>query len=258
MKYIFLVLVALLNLYAGVVTAPIISVDKKNKTVTIDIKRVNVGMSGFVVHYITPKHCEIIDNVVVKSIDTNRSEAMLQLSPFHLLDNDSVPQEKFQAKVGDSVELAFGYSRSMLIAPDEAIYHRITKGVQTQWIHPDMFATILALRGHPSPLVSDFHAMSDATSTGILFIYLDKKLYTIDMKSFTILHITTAPLVAKHIKLPFYTRVQKIESSWWDWGKGTSQVKNYTKYYYKLLIQTNPKNKELVALYKKYEKRSKK
>jgi len=258
MKYIVLVLLALVNLYASVVTAPIVSVNKKNDTITININKIDVGMSGFVVHYITPKHSEVIDNAVVKSFDANKSEATLKISSFHMLDNDSVPKEEFKAEVGDSVELAFGYNRAMLIAPDEAIYHRITKSVQTQWIHPDLFATILSYTGHPSPLVSDFHSMSEATSTGLLFIYLDKNVYTLDMKSFKILHISAAPLAQKKVKLPFYTRVQKIESSWWDWGRGTSQVKNYTKYYYKLLMQNNANNKELVSLYKKYEKRGEK
>ena len=258
MKYIILVLLMLVNLQAAVVKAPIVSIDAKNETIVIKIDKIDVGMSGFVVHYITPMHSEIINNAVVKSFDANKSEATLKISSFHMLDNDSVPKEEYKAEIGDSVELAFGYNRAMLIAPSEEIYHRITKSVQTQWMHPDLFATILSYTGHPSPLLSDFHSMSEATSAGLLFIYLDKEVYTLDMKSFKILHISAAPLEQKSVQLPFYTRVQKIESSWWDWGKGTSQVKNYTKYYYKLLMQNNANNKELVSLYKKYEKRGEK
>jgi len=108
--------------------------------------------------------------------------------------NDSLPTGKYTAEVGDTVELAFAYNRALLIAPSEEIYHRITQSVQTQWIHPDLFATILSYTGHPSPLKSDFYKMSDATSTGLLFIYLDKHVYTLDMKSFKILSISNAPL----------------------------------------------------------------
>ena len=258
MKYIVLVLLVWVNLYASVVIAPIVSVNKKNDTITININKIDVGMSGFVVHYITPKHSEVIDNAVVQSFDANKSEATLKISSFHMLDSNSLPIEEYNAEIGDSVELAFGYSRAMLISPNEVIYHKITKSVQTQWIHPDLFATILSYTGHPSPIVSDFQSMYNETSIGLLFIYLDKKVYTIDMKSFKILHISDAALEQKSVKLPFYTRVQKIESSWWDFGKGTSQVKNYTKYYYKLLMQKNANNKEFISLYKKYEKRGEK
>jgi len=92
--------------------------------------------------------------------------------------------EKWQVQVGDSVELAFGYSRSLLIAPNEKIYYKIAKSVKTQWIHPDLFATILSFRGHPTPTKEDFEAMADASSVGLLFIYLNQKVYTLDIKKF--------------------------------------------------------------------------
>jgi hypothetical protein len=253
MKYIILFILVLFKLQAAVVQLPISSIDEKTKTLTIKIDRIDVGMSGFVVHHITPQHSYVVNNVVVESFDANKSKATLKMTPFHMLDNDSVPSATYKAQVGDTVELAFGYNRALLIAPSEMIYHRITKSVQTQWIHPDLFATILSYTGHPSPLKSDFDKMSDATSTGLLFIYLDKKIYTIDMKSFKILSISKAPLEQKSVKLPFYTRVQKIESSWWDWGAGTEDVKHYTPYYYKLLMKYNKENKELLAAYKQFE-----
>ena len=253
MKYIILFILVLFKLQAAVVQLPISSIDEKAQTLTIKIDKIDVGMSGFVVHHITPEHSYVVNNVVVESFDANKSEATLKMAPFHMLDNDSVPSATYKAQVGDTVELAFGYNRALLIAPNEMIYHRITKSVQTQWIHPDLFATILSYTGHPSPLKSDFAKMADATSTGLLFIYLDKKIYTLDMQSFKILSISDAPLAQKSVRLPFYTRVEKIESSWWDWGEGTKEVKHYTPYYYKLLIKYNKDNKKLLALYKQFE-----
>ena len=256
MKYIFLLLVTLLRLNAATVEAPIISVDQKNDSVVIKINHIDVGMSGFVVHTISKEHSIVVNNAIVESFDANNSTATLKLFAFHMLDNDSVPSTKYIAKVGDKVELAFAYNRALLIAPSEEVYHRITQSVQTQWIHPDLFATILSYTGHPSPLKNDFEKMSDATSTGLLFIYLDKHVYTLDMKSFKILNISDAPLEVKKMKVPFYTRVEKIESSWWDWGAGTDEMKSYQPYYYKLLLKTNKENKELQKLYAQFEKGS--
>ena len=55
-------------------------------------------------------------------------------------------------EVGDTALLAFGYSRAFLIAPSEEIYHKITEATQSvQWIHPDIFASMLSFSGHPSP-----------------------------------------------------------------------------------------------------------
>jgi len=259
MKYIFLLLVTLLlRLNAATVEAPILSIDKKAHTAVVEMKNIDVGVSGFVIHHISQDHSVVVSNAVVKSVDANSSTATLQLSAFHLLDMDYLPNGKYSAEVGDTVELAFGYSRALLLAPNEEIYHRIVKGVQTQWIHPDLFATILSYRGHPSPKKSDFLKMSNATATGLLFIYLDKHLYTIDMKSFKILNITNAPMQVKKRKTPFYTRVEKIDSSWWDWSAAAKKMKRYTPYYYELLLKYNKENKELQKLYVQFKQGRKK
>jgi len=254
MKYIFLLLILTFELLASMVESPVISVNHENNTLKIKVDKIDVGVSGFVVHQLSENHSTVVRSVSVQSFDAQTGEATLKVTPFYLLDNNSVPYEKYKVEVGDRVELAFGYSRSLLIAPNEEIYHRITKSIKTQWIHPDLFATILSFTGHPTPLKSDFNAMADATSVGLLFVYLDKKIYTLDIKSFKILTISDAPLEQKSVHLPFYTRVQNIESSWWNWGEGSSKMKNYEKYYYKLLIKNNKKNRELLSLADKYEK----
>ncbi len=254
MKYIVLFLLIVLELEAALVQVPLNAVNEKEQTAEIKIGKINVGMSGFILHHITAKHMVIVKNIVVTHFDVNSSMATLKMQPFHLLDNDSLPSFKYKPTVGDTAVFAFGYNRSLLIAPNEAIYHRITKSVQTQWIHPDLFATVLTYQGHVAPIKDDFNKMSDATSCGLLFVYLDKKIYTIDMKSLKIITVNAAPLEQKKVKLPFYTRVEKLESSWWDWGAGTRAVKEYTPYYYKLLLQYNKDNKKLADAYAEFKK----
>lgn len=245
MKYTFLLLFIAMELMASVIKSPIVTVDNEKNIATIKVDSVDRGVSGFVVHSITPEHTTIMKNATVIGFDKEKKIATVKMSAFDFLQNNALPTSKYKPAVGDTVTLAFGYSRALLIAPSEAIYHEISKSVKIQWIHPDLFATVLSFAGHPTPLKEDFISFSNAADAGLLFIYLDKKVYTIDIKSFKILNITNAPLKQKTQMTPFYTRVEKIDAAWW--GAGSSRMDSYAPHYYKLLVENNKKNK---ALYK--------
>ena len=243
MKSIILLILLAFNLIAGMIKAPLLSVDKKSKTATVMLERVDVGVSGYLVHAIVENHSSVLWNVTVVEYDKESKIATLKLSKFDALRNNALPSGKWEIVKGDKVELAFGYSRALLISPSEEIYHQITKSVKVQWVHVDIFATILSYRGHPTPLKEDFTAMNIATSVGLLFIYLDKKLYTVDIRSFVILNISDAPLVQDSVQLPFYSRVENIEANWW--GEGSNELEDYESYYYGLLTKFNNENKDL-------------
>lgn len=248
MKYILLVLLAIFPLYAGVINSPIVTLDEGAGTATIKIDKIDVGMSGFIVHEIAPEHTSILKNVVVISYDKSTSIATLKMSDYTGLRNNALPTGNWSVEIGDRAVFAFGYSRALLVAPSEEVYHQITKSVNIQWIHPDIFATILSFRGHPTPLKEDFEAMSIANSVGLVFIYLDKKVFMLDSKSFKILTINDAPLVQDSVKLPFYTRVDNIDAAWW--GEGSNELESYEPHYYELLVEFNNKNKNLYEIIK--------
>ena len=248
MKYIFLLLLALFELNAGVVKSPIVTLDSDENIATIKINKIDVGMSGFIVHEIAPDHTSILKNVVVKSYDKTTQIAILKMSDYTGLRNNALPTGNWSVVVGDTAVFAFGYSRALLIAPSEEIYHQVSKSIKIQWIHPDIFATILSFKGHPTPLKEDFEAMSDASSVGLVFIYLNKKLFMLDIKSFKILTINDAPLVQDSIKLPFYTRIEEIDANWW--GEGSNELESYEPHYYELLVAFNKKDKNLYEIIK--------
>jgi len=243
MKHIILLTFLAFNLFAGMITTTLLSVDQENARASVKLKKADVGMSGFIVHEVAENHSSILWNITVVEYDKESKIATLKLSEFDALKNNALPTGKWQAVEGDSVELAFGYTRALLVAPSEEIYHQITKSVKVQWVHPDIFAMILSYRGHPTPLKEDFHAMSIATSVGLFFVYLDEKLYTVDIKSFKILNISDAPLVQDAVQLPFYSRVESIEANWW--GEGSDELSDYESYYYGLLTQFNDENEKL-------------
>jgi len=251
MKYTILLILFVSQIFASVIRAPIVTLDSDKEEATIAINHIDVGVSGFVVHHITPQHSAILRNATVIAFDKAKKVATIKMSKFNALRNNSLPYGKWQPKVGDTVELAFGYSRALLIAPNETIYHKISKSVNIQWIHPDLFATVLSFVGHPTPLQSDFASFANATSVGLLFLYLDKKIYTVDIKSFKILAITDADFKVTKKQKPFYTRVNKIDAAWW--GEGSSEMQAYAPHYYDLLVKNNRTNQKLYTIVKSHK-----
>jgi hypothetical protein len=252
MRYTLLIILSILQLSANVIKLPLSDVNLQNNQATIKVDRLDVGLSGFIVHKISKEHSVILKNAIVESFNPQTKIAILKLSKYDALRNNSLPNGKWNVEVGDTAVLAFGYNRGLLVAPDEEIYHRISKSVKNiQWIHPDLFATILSFNSHPTPLREDFTKFSIATSVGLIFIYLDKKVFTVDARSFKILAISDADLKQDGIKLPFYTRVPKIETAWWRfWGEGLEEMKEYEPHYYELLLEANPNNEILKNMMK--------
>jgi hypothetical protein len=232
--------------FASLVNSSIKSIDEQNNLATIEINKIDIGMSGFIIHKINHEHEVILKNVTVESFDEKNKIAVLSMDDFDGLINNSLPNGKWSVEVGDKVVLAFGYTRALLVAPSEEIYHRVTKAVKVQWVHPDIFASILSLEGHPSPTKNDFLDMSNSTSIGLIYFYINQRLYTVDAKSFKILSISKAELEQNSSQVPFYTRIKDISSNWWNFSDGSNKMDNYENYYLSLLLRYNPNNQQLI------------
>jgi len=253
MKYILLLVFITFELFASVAKTDIVSVESEKSRATVKIDKIDIGMSGVVVHAISNEHSSILKNAEVIAYDKKSQIATLKLSDYISLKNNYLPHGKWKVSIGDSFEFARNYSRALLIAPDEEIYHKITKSVSVQWIHPDLFATLISYKGDATPLQEDFKTFSVDSSVGLLFIYLNQKIYTLDIKSFKILSISDAPLKQSEVKLPFYSRIGEISASWF--GKGSSRLKSYEPHYYELLVKNNTKNKKLYEIIKNGDKK---
>ena len=251
MKHIFLVFIAVLQLFGGVVKSPIVGLNEELSEASIKVDRIDVGVSGFVVHEIAKGKRIILANAIIKSFDPASKIAKISVSEFNTLSSSALPNGKWSVEVGDEVVLAFGYTRGVLIAPNEEIYYRITKNSALQWVHPDLFAVMLSYNGHPTPLRSDFLQMSNDNSVGLVFVFLQNRVYTLDAKSFKILTITDAALEQGEAQLPFYTRVEEISQPWWKWfDDGAKKLDDYEPHYYELIVKANRDNKELYEIVK--------
>jgi len=255
MRYILLVFILSATLFGGVLKSKILSINEQRTEATIKINNIDLGVNGFVYHSIQGAHNMILKNAVVTSFDKSTKIATLELSEYTALRNNALPSGKWKVQVGDTAILAFGYTRGLLISPNEEIYYRITRHSKLQWVHPDIFATILSFNGHPTPLREDFTKLSIASSVGLIYIFLDKQLYTIDSKSFKILTVIEADLLQDETNLPFYTRVPEIDANWF--GEGSDELEYYEPYYYKLLAKANSNNKTLYEIIKAKDKKLK-
>jgi len=255
MRYILLVLIFSVTLFGGVLKSSILSINEDKTEATIKINNIDIGVNGFVYHSIEGQHNMILNNAVVTKFDKETKIATIQLSEYTALRNNALPSGNWKVGVGDKVILAFGYTRGVLIAPSEEIYYRITRHSKLQWVHPDIFATILSFNGHPTPLREDFTKLSIASSVGLLYIFLDKRLYTVDSKSFKILTVIKADLLQDETRLPFYTRVPEIDANWF--GEGSDELEYYEPHYYTLLAEANSNNRTLYNIIKAKDKKLK-
>lgn len=234
-------------LNASSITAPLLQVEKDRATITADNLR--EGMSGFIVRNFDAVHSTIIANARVEQLNPSNGRAILKLSEYDGLRQNSLPSGNWTPAPSDTAILAYDYERAILIAPNDDTYDAVTKSISgIEWIHPDNFATYLSYEGHPTPLVEDFRRYCTANSIGLLYIQSAQNLFTLDCKSFTLLQTTPSLNKTATEQTPFFTRIPTIRAAWW--GEGSSRLDSYEPYYLEQIALKNSKNKELYELYK--------
>jgi hypothetical protein len=247
MRIWFFLLITIGILQASSISTPLLTIEDKRGA--IEAPQLKVGMSGFVVRHFDATHSSIIANARVTQISPSSNRAIIEFSNYDGLRQNSLPSGTWSPKVADEVVIAYDYGRALLIAPNDDAYLALTASIPNiEWIHPDLYATYLSHEGHPTPLVEDFRRFCTSGSIGLLFVQSAQTLFTLDCKNFTLLQSTESVAQNQKAQTPFYTRVPKIRAAWW--GEGSSTLENYEPYYLELIALSNPKNKELYALYK--------
>ncbi len=234
-------------LNAASITSPLLDVQESQASITAENLR--EGMSGFIVRQFDATHSTIIANARVDQVNPSNGRAILALSEYDGLRQNSLPSGDWKPKASDIAVLAHDYERALLITPNEDSYDAISKSIPNiEWIHPDNYATYLSYEGHPTPLKEDFHRYCTANSVGLLYIQSAQTLFTLDCKSFALLQTTPSVQKTTTEQTPFYTRIPTIRAAWW--GEGSSRLDGYEPYYLEQIALNNSKNKELYELYK--------
>ncbi|WP_422555994.1 plasminogen-binding N-terminal domain-containing protein [Sulfuricurvum sp.] len=223
--------------------------DVKESRAAIIAENLKEGMSGFIVRKFDATHNTIIANAKVEQVNPTNGRAILRLSDYDGLRQNSLPSGNWVPRPSDIAVLANDYERALLIAPNDDSYETITKSIPSvAWIHPDNYATYLSHEGHPTPLKEDFQSYCTANSIGLLYIQSAEILFTLDCKSFTLLQTSPSLTKVQKQETPFYSRIPTIRAAWW--GKGSSRLDSFEPYYLEQIALNNSKNKELYELYK--------
>ncbi len=61
----------------------------------------------------------------------------------------------------------------------------------------------------------------------------------------SLIQLTPVELEEKTVKLPFYSRVEEIATSWWVWGAASRPLEAYDPHYLELLVEYNKESKSL-------------
>jgi len=239
LRFLLLLLMPLSIMWASLIKAPLFDVDAHQGF--IKITTLQEGVSGFVVRHFNDEHSAIIAKAVVVHVDPQNRQATIAFSTYDGLKQNALPKGKWQPKEGDEVQLAFAYNRALLIAPNRELYHQVmSRGKSIEWVSSDLFAAMLSERGHPTPLYDDIQDFCDANTVGLLYVYAKQTLFTLDCHSFQVLQTTPLPQEVSKTQLPFYSRIEAIREAWW--GEGSSPLKAYEPYYFRLIEQHNQTN----------------
>ena len=204
-----------------------------NTALVPDTRDIVIGSSGVVIHHFDETKTSIIARVSV--VKKEGGFATVQFEPFDLLEQSAFPLPGILPQTGDTVILNYLYNRALIVAPNSIVFNEISGHfTSVQWIHPDLMAAHLASERKPNPEREEFRKMCQAHSAGIIFFALNQKGYVADCQSFKVLKTFNSGRISAY-QLPFYNRVEGIESSFWNFG--SKVISDYNAHYGALLVK---------------------
>lgn len=204
---------------------------------TIDIGNLIVGESGIVVHIYENDKRLIVSNA--KVISSNSQNSVIEFFPFEDLKQDAIPTSKRDVEINDILVLNYMYPSSLLIAPTQDTFQTVRANFKyNNFLHSDLFGANLKVNNNPYPSKKDIQKFAIEQNLGTVFIVADKKVNVLDTKTFEVLAQYNLDYANKDLQMPFYTRVEEIESSIFDISIpfiSDKKIDNYEEYYKNIL-----------------------
>lgn len=187
-----------------------------NEAAKVDVGNLRVGQSAIIEHTYENGKSLIVANAYVTS--SNENSSTLKIIPFLDIKQNAIPTSKKEAKVGDKVTINYLYDSSLIIAPSQdAFLATKEKYKDTDFLHSDIFAAKLKVKGEPLPSKKTIQEFAAAQNIGTIFFIIGNITYIVDSKTFAILEKDTiAYNFVQDEKMPFYTRIEKIEKNPFD------------------------------------------
>ena len=200
-----------------------------------DSQNFSIGSSGIVMHSFDETHKTIV--ATVKVVEKKDGQAILKHTKFKALEQSALPSYNITPISGDKVTLNYLYKRATAVVPDAQTLQFVTsKFSDIEWVHPDIFASKLAVDYSPIPTKEDFLAECTQNSYALVFFAIQDNGYFVDCNSFKILAKTKLPQSStkEAPMVPFYTRLKEIKGRMFGLMGGDG-ITNYDNYYKKML-----------------------
>lgn len=196
----------------------------------VNISGLKVGQSGIIVN--KDNKPIIIATAIV--VDSDQNKTKLEFERYDELKQDAIPDTNLEVKVGDYVIMDYLYETSMLIAPNSESFQITRKELSNfNFIHPDLFGSYLKVEEEPIPTKEIIQKFAIEQNLGSIIIVVENKAYQVDSRSFKVINIFNVEYEDKKFMSPFFTRVEDIITSVFDFGSDTFD--DYTEYYKELL-----------------------
>lgn len=192
-----------------------------NNTATINVGNLKTGQSGIVLHKYENGKKLIVSSAYVTKSDAKQSS--LKFIPFLGLKQNAIPTSSRKPQNGDQFILNYLYNESLLIAPNAESFRAVRKKFKNNnFPHSDLFATYLKVNYEPTPNKRDIQEYALSQDLRTIFFVIESYVYIVDTRTFAILGKKPVSYIPGKPKMPFYTRIEKIESSifkgeWTSW-----------------------------------------
>jgi hypothetical protein len=231
MKFSLVILLFSLFVHASSPSGVIEAVDGDRATLTLP--GLAVGMSATIERQLNATDFAIMASGSISSVQGD--QVTLTLSPFQGLEQSSLPNVNLHVQKGDRAYFMTHYKHTFIIAPTKKAYERLKSGMKEgiHVAHPDRFVTHLNVTGHPAPLKEDFQSFCHQNAIGVLHFALDDATYSVDCQSFKTIYKSQAIAQTGNTKLPMYSRLGEVQTSWFQIMK--KEMDDFNQYYKALL-----------------------
>lgn len=196
-------------------------------TAKIDLAYLKVGQSGAIVQQVGDKYL-IVSSATV--IDSNKDGSTIKFIDIDLLKQEALPTSTLKPKEGDTFVLNHLYNTSLLIVPNSKAKKMILENYKKQnFLSEDFFASYLKLEHTPIPSKEDITDFCKNQQIGTIYIVIKNQLYIVDALSFAIIDTIDVAVNDSRTQMPFYTKIEEIESSMFDIDFTLGTVTNFVK-----------------------------
>lgn len=207
-------------------------VDVKKDIATIDMGNLKVGQSGIVTQSYSKSESIILNQAVV--IESNNASSKIKLLKTDIFNQKAIPTSKKVASKNSKFVLNHLYGTSLLIVPNYESKVEVMKNFSSQYFfNEDNFASFLKLVAKPIPTKKQIQEFCSKNQIGTIFVAIKDKAYILDAISFKVLDSKKIDVASEDVKVPFFSKIEKIEKGFWDFGE--DEIKDYNKHYSKVI-----------------------